>query len=242
MKRTLLKIAAVIGAILLLAVIIFVTKDQTVDFSGTVEEIVQKEDLTIFTISNFDGEYTYSVCADENTMYALYKGKWITADEITVGDQISGDYRLFHKDRAGRVTVVDRTYYSETTWLSATEGYRIWSADQHWEVTVNGGKIYRTILSEEEITAKALKEAEKEKYAKNSTNIRSDFSKVNNIDLRVGKTFVEEGGHDWVPFHLENQKCVYILWLQDENDVLNHLYLYYDAYTGALLEWESVSD
>lgn len=242
MKKTLLKIVAAVGAVLLVTVMILVTRDRTVDFSGRVEEISQKDGLTVFTVSNFDGEYTYSVCADENTMYALYKGKWITVDDVSVGDRISGNYRLFHKDRAGQVTVVDCTYYSETTWLSATEGYRIWAADQHREVTVNGGKVYRTILSEEEITAKALKEAQKEKYAKNSTNIRSDFSKVNDISLRIGKTFEEESGYDWVPFHLEDQKCIYILWLQDENDLLNHLYLYYDAYTGALLQWESVSD
>ena len=241
MKKKLLKIAGAAGLILLLAVVIYITRDQTVDFSGTVKVITPKDDLIIFTITDAF-ENTLSVCADDQTMYRLHKGKWITLDDVDVGDMISGNYRLFHKDRAGQVKVVDRTYYSETTWLSETEGYRIWNADQHWEVTVNGGEWYRAILSEEEITEKALKEAKKERYLKNSTNTQADFSKVNSVDLRIGKTFMKDSRHDWVPFHLEEQKCVYVLWLQDQNDVMNHLYLYYDAYTGALLEWESVSD
>lgn len=241
MRKTVRNVLIAIGLGLLLILAVWLTRDQTVDFSGTVQEITVRDKMTVFTITDAF-ENTLSICADDKTMYRLHKGKRITVDAIEAGDMISGNYRLFHKDRAGQVEVVDRTYYSETTWLSETEGYRIWSGDQHWEVTVNGGESYRTILSKEEITAKALKEAKKERYAKNSTNRRSDLSEVNSVDLRIGKTFMKDSRHDWVPFHLEEQKCIYVLWLQDKNDVMNHLYLYYDAYTGALLEWESVSD
>lgn len=241
MRKNIRAALMAIGLGLLAIIIVWVTRDQTVDFSGTVKEITPQEDRIVITITDaFDS--TYPIYADKNTMYRQYKGKWITLEDVAAGDMISGNYRLFRKDRAGQVEVIDRTYYSETTWLNLTEGYRIWAADQHWEVTVNGGKWYRAIFSKEEITQKALKEAKKEKYAKNSTQLKSDFSMVNSVDLRIGKTFLEGSNHDWVPFHLEEQKCVYVLWLQDQNDVLNHLYLYYDAYTGALLEWESVSD
>lgn len=241
MKKTIRTALIAVGLGLLVMLMVWLTRDQTVDFSGTIKEITTQDKVTIFTIADAF-ENTYSICADGQTMYRLYKGKWISVDDLEVGDMISGNYRLFHKDRAGQVEVIDRTYYSETTWLSETEGYRVWSADQHWEVTVDGGESYRTILSKEEITEKALNEAKKERYAKNSTNTRADFSKVNCVDLRIGKTFMKDSRHGWVPFHLEEKNCIYVLWLQDKNDVMNHLYLYYDAYTGALLEWEPVSD
>ena len=148
MRKSVRSALMAIGLGLLVIIIVFLTRDQTVDFSGTVKEITPQDNAVILTITDaFDN--VYSVCADDKTMYRLHKGKWITLDDVDVGDMISGNYRLFHKDRAGQVTVIDLTYYSETTWLSETEGYRIWNADQHWEVTLNGGEWYRAILSEE---------------------------------------------------------------------------------------------
>ncbi len=107
------KILLIIAAVLLVATVIFVTRDTTVDFSGTVTKITKSEngDIT-YTISAANGEL--SIVADSKTKYTLYPKEKIKADDVSVGDIISGDYRHFNKERAKNVCVV--SHYIEPIW------------------------------------------------------------------------------------------------------------------------------
>ena len=98
------KILLIIVAVLLVATVIFVTRDTTVDFSGTVEEIKKSEDGNIaYLISVVNGELT--IIADNKTKYTLYPDQDILADYVSVGDRITGNYRSFDKEHAKNICV-----------------------------------------------------------------------------------------------------------------------------------------
>lgn len=99
------KILLIIAVVLLVATAIFLTRDTTVDFSGTVTQITKSDngDIT-YSISAANGEL--SVLADSKTKYTLYPDQDIFADYVSVGDIITGDYRLFNKERAKNICVV----------------------------------------------------------------------------------------------------------------------------------------
>lgn len=98
------KILLIIAVVLLVATVVFVTRDTTVDFSGTVEEIKKGEDGNIaYVISALNGEFT--IIADGKTKYTLYPDQDILADYVSVGDIITGDYRLFNKEHAKNICV-----------------------------------------------------------------------------------------------------------------------------------------
>ena len=62
------------------------------------------------------------------------------------------------------------------------------------------------------------------------------------VSLRVGDCLMKSN-EDWsVPSHLSKYRCTYTICIMDENDGLNSVILYYNEYTGALPEWESLSD
>ncbi len=93
-----------IGAVLFIGIIIFITRDTTVDFSGTVEEIKRSEDGNVaYVISAINGEL--AIIADGKTKYTLYSDQEILADYVSVGDIITGDYRLFNKECAKNICV-----------------------------------------------------------------------------------------------------------------------------------------
>lgn len=108
--RFLKTVLLILIIIVLLWIVFLVSRDQTVDFGGTVSKITRnKNDEIIYEISNFNGEYVISVIADEKTKYILYPNKPISADDISIGDYIDGNYRFFKKNKADNITVVDRT-------------------------------------------------------------------------------------------------------------------------------------
>ena len=98
------KILLAIGAFFLIAMIIFLTRDTTIDFSGTVSQITKSENgEIIYIISAANGEF--SVFADSKTKYTLYPDQDIFADYVSIGDGITGDYRRFDKYRAKNICV-----------------------------------------------------------------------------------------------------------------------------------------
>ncbi len=107
------KILLAIGAIFLIAMIIFITRDTTVDFSGTITLISKSENGEItYVISAINGELT--IIADGKTKYTLYSKEKINADDVSVGDIITGDYRRFNKARAKIIRVAP--HHVEPTW------------------------------------------------------------------------------------------------------------------------------
>lgn len=98
------KILLIIAVVLLVATVVFVTRDTTVDFSGTVTQITKSENGEItYTISAANDEL--SIVADSKTKYTLYPEQDILADYVSVDDVITGDYRLFNKERAKNICV-----------------------------------------------------------------------------------------------------------------------------------------
>lgn len=98
------KILLIIAVVLLVATVVFVTRDTTVDFSGIVTQIAKSENGEItYTISAANGEL--SIVADSKTKYTLYPEQDILADYVSVDDVITGDYRLFNKERAKNICV-----------------------------------------------------------------------------------------------------------------------------------------
>ena len=147
-----------------------------------------------------------------------------------------GIYFLIHKGNHNEPA------YTETSWVTDEEGYRCRTADDVCEITVNGGESFREILSEDTIREYAQAEVKKEKY-KGTYHQDALYTDISSVALRIGNTVVTENVYSYYPAHLGNRSsCIYCLRIMDENDPLNSVILYYDAYTGALLEWESLSD
>ncbi len=108
MNRSLMKmigkILLIFAAVLLVAIIIFVTRDNTVDFSGTVTKITKdKTNEVTYVISAINGEL--SILADSKTEYTLYPDQEIYADYVSIGDTVTGDYRRFKKEYAKSICV-----------------------------------------------------------------------------------------------------------------------------------------
>lgn len=105
------KILLLLGGVLLLGIVWYVTRDTTVDFGGTVEKIIQNDQVITYVLSNFDGQHKVTVYADNKTEYVLYPDERISADGIWIGDHISGDYRMFGK-YAKRVKVIKQARWT----------------------------------------------------------------------------------------------------------------------------------
>ncbi len=98
------KIFLILAAVMLVAIMIFVTRDNTVDFSGTVTKITKdKNNEVTYVISTINGEL--SILADSKTEYTLYPKQEIYADYISIGDTVMGDYRRFKKEYAKSICV-----------------------------------------------------------------------------------------------------------------------------------------
>jgi len=143
------------------------------------------------------------------------------------------------KARSAYFKPFSELFTREYEMLNSSSGYRY--NDGVWEITVDGEKSYRPILSDSEIRTKALEEAKKEKY-KGIYHENAVYTDISSITIRIGDAEFGWGYHD-VPNHItERTSCIYTVRIMDINDPLNSVILYYDAYTGALLEWESLSD
>lgn len=113
------KALKILGIILLVVIVIvgikFAFSKKTVDFSGFVTDIKEDGDTIVFTVELSEIS-KYTVKADKKTKVSYHKSKYnITLDEITIGDNIQGDFRNFTKKEIAHNIIVSygvKTGYS----------------------------------------------------------------------------------------------------------------------------------
>ena len=78
---------------------------KTLDFRGTVTEIEAAEHGVVFHVSLFDASYTVLANSKTKVSYCCDEDPEMSLSDIKVGDKIEGDYRLFSKNTAKKITV-----------------------------------------------------------------------------------------------------------------------------------------
>ena len=96
----------VVGFIIVIG-IQYAIPPKTLDFRGTVSEIINEDDITVFKIS-LPSEISYTVVADKKTKvsHCHKDDPAIGLEDIKLGDTIEGDYRLFTNGKIAKFITV----------------------------------------------------------------------------------------------------------------------------------------
>ena len=98
MKKILTILGVIALAVIVVAGIIIALPSPTVDFSGQVVSIEEKNGYTVFQVEGIES-IRYTVRANSNTKveYCHKDDGKITLEEIDTGDTILGNYKTFSK-------------------------------------------------------------------------------------------------------------------------------------------------
>ena len=105
MKKSIKMIALCCVIIISFFAIYKVIPPKTLDFRGTVTEIEVAEHGVVFHVSLFDASYTVLANSKTKVSYCCDGDPEMSLSDIKVGDKIEGDYRLFSKNTAKKITV-----------------------------------------------------------------------------------------------------------------------------------------
>ena len=108
MKKALKFIALALLAILVVALIYYVSSPKTLDFSGTVTEIEVVDESVVFHISTESIGTSYIVVADSQTKvsHCHKDDPKIDLSGIEVGDTIEGNYRKMSSEQKAKFITV----------------------------------------------------------------------------------------------------------------------------------------
>lgn len=108
MKKTIKFIALALLALLIVALIYYISSPKMLDFRGTVTEIEVVDELVVFHISTESIGTSYIVVADSQTKvsHCHKDDPQIVLSDIKVGDTIEGDYRKMSGDQKAKFITV----------------------------------------------------------------------------------------------------------------------------------------
>ena len=108
MKKTIKFIAIALLALLIVALIYYISSPKTLDFRGTVMEIEVVDELKVFHISIESTSISYVVVADSKTKvsHCHKDDPKIDLSGIEVGDTIEGNYRRTSGDKKAKFITV----------------------------------------------------------------------------------------------------------------------------------------